>query len=60
MCSNFQISLGPGWCYVHKHGLEECEEGARLKFELYEGCQPMRPGKPRQKQSLYALTKDVG
>jgi hypothetical protein len=37
-------SIGPGWCYIHRDGVEQCENGSLLKFRPYQGRLPPAPG----------------
>ncbi|CAI8016455.1 hypothetical protein GBAR_LOCUS10095 [Geodia barretti] len=36
--------IGPGWCYIHRDGVEQCENGSLLKFRPYQGRLPPAPG----------------
>jgi hypothetical protein len=36
--------IGPGWCYIHRDGVEQCENGSLLKFRPYRGRLPPAPG----------------
>ena len=39
-----QYPIGPRWCYIHRDGVDRCENGLLLKFRPYEGRLPLSPG----------------
>ena len=39
-----QYPIGPGWCYIHREGVEQCVTGGSLQFSIYKGRIPLRPG----------------
>ena len=54
-----QFPIGPGWCYIHRDGVEQCQRGGLLHFGEYEGRLPPGPGYHASSQKLLELCMTV-
>ena len=54
-----QFPIGPGWCYIHRDGVEQCQRGGLLHFREYEGRLPPGPGYHASSQKLLELCMTV-